>query len=427
MTFDRHLAGIEERIEHLWPAARLARLQRLGRLAADAGAALYLVGGVPRDLFLNRPSNDWDLTLVGDFEGFLQRLLEQGFRVEKRSAFATATLRDPENLPWELALCRAERYPRPGALPEISPAPAIDIDLRRRDFRCNAMALSLRPEDFLRLVDPFHGRDDIHAGILEILHPESFRDDPTRLLRGLRFSLRFGFRLGPLAQAQRQGLLAADGFATLSGTRLFRELWLLLQLPDLAASVSALRAWGLAALLPGAHLPTEFVVAKLRRLAAVMQQFRQNLPEEPPEQPAVALLLLSALGTAAERATHWQRWQWRGVADWQRALDALPAKLPPQSDAASHARYWQDWSVAGILCALALQDDPELQRSAWQYLQVQRRQKTPVDGRDLQAWGVAPGPGLGALLARVQDATWNGVITNKDEAWRWLKEQNLLP
>ncbi|MEY2341185.1 CCA tRNA nucleotidyltransferase [Acidithiobacillus sp. IBUN Pt1247-S3] len=424
MALDSGPKEILQLLQKTWSSTRVQQLQFLGAQAKALGSQLYLVGGVVRDLFLAQPSQDWDLAIDGDVEPFLNALQSVGFQLDKRSVFGTASLQSAEGLRWDLARCRGEHYSQPGALPEVFPAD-IHADLLRRDFRCNAMALQLTPESFAQLLDPFAGREDLRMGILEVLHPRSFQDDPTRILRGLRFARRFAFSLGPQAQQQLQRLLNSNGFASLSGTRLFRELRLLLELADLPSNLRSFCDWGLGALLPPLHSPPPELWPALQRLENAFAQY-QKTSGDTVDRPAAALLLLAAFSPPALREQHWQHWQWQPDKHWLHDLAALPAHLPGL-ELAVQARYWQSWTPAGILCALVLHDEPDLTTSAWHYLQVQRWQKAPVDGRDLQDWGISPGPQLGALLLRLQDATWNGAFDDKDGALRWLKQENLLP
>ncbi|WP_308388983.1 CCA tRNA nucleotidyltransferase [Acidithiobacillus sp. AMEEHan] len=424
MVLDSDHGELLQRIQDFWPAARVQQLRFLGAKVQALGSRLYLVGGVVRDLFLARPSQDWDLAIDGPLEPFLDVLQDLGFRLDKRSRFDTATLVGPEGLRWDLARCRGERYPQPAALPEVFPAD-IHTDLQRRDFRCNAIALQLTPDAFAEVLDPFCGREDLRAGILEVLHPRSFQDDPTRILRGLRFAKRFGFSLGPQSRQQLREVLETHVFVHLGGARLFRELSLLLQLPGLPGNLQTLRDWGLGPLLPPlASAPTEIWPA-LERLEQSLDKYQQQF-QDTPDRPATALLLLAHFTSEEVRRQHWQHWQWHADRAWLHDLAALPARLPGPTPA-MQARYWQSWTPAGILCALALQEDPGLNRSAWHYLQVQRWQRVPVDGRDLQNWGIPAGPRLGDLLARLQDAAWNGAFEDKDGALRWLKQEKLLP
>lgn len=178
--------------------------------------AIYLVGGVVRDLLMGRESMDIDLAVDGPLDPVLESLEAEVIRHEQ---FETASVQFPDGLTIDLARTRGESYPRPGALPVVEPAP-IEIDLGRRDFTINAMAIDLaRPEE---LIDPFGGQADLEQGVLRTLHPGSFRDDPTRALRGARYASRMNLTLAPEASEQLAGL----DLETVSAERLASELGL---------------------------------------------------------------------------------------------------------------------------------------------------------------------------------------------------------
>lgn len=177
------------------------------------GEAAYVVGGTVRDLLLGLSSADFDLVLEGEVEGLALRL-DTGARVHER--FKTAEI-EVNGQRVDLARARTERYSRPGALPEVSPA-ELEDDLARRDFTINAMAVDLADPE--RLLDPFDGMSDLRQGILRPLKPGSFREDPTRVLRAARYAARFGFSL------DRSGLeqVPAADLSTVSRDRLLSEL-----------------------------------------------------------------------------------------------------------------------------------------------------------------------------------------------------------
>ena len=118
----------------------------------------------------------------------------------------------------DIATARAESYPHPGALPEVEPTAGIAADLARRDFTINAMAIPLRRDP--ELIDPHGGKQDLEAGLLRILHPRSFEDDPTRALRAARYAARFGFELEP----DTAELLSQTDLSTVSVDRRDAEL-----------------------------------------------------------------------------------------------------------------------------------------------------------------------------------------------------------
>src|SRR3954470_610477 len=155
-------------------AERLTALPGLDRVReAAAGTSVYLVGGAVRDLLLGRERADLDLVVEGDAAALGRRL---GGEIRTHERFATATV-DLDGGELDLATSRSESYPRPGALPEVRPAPLSD-DLARRDFTVNAMALPIIGEP--DLIDPHGGLADLQMGTLRVLHERSFVDDPTR-------------------------------------------------------------------------------------------------------------------------------------------------------------------------------------------------------------------------------------------------------
>ena len=145
---------------------------------------------------------------------------------------------------FDLAATRRETYPRPGALPEVESAP-LDEDLGRRDFTINAMALCLTGEGFGRLHDPAGGRADLEAGLVRVLHERSFEDDPTRLLRALRYEARLGLAMDPDTERLARAAAEAGALDTVSGPRVADELLDLLAEPEAPAAVERLRALGL--------------------------------------------------------------------------------------------------------------------------------------------------------------------------------------
>jgi len=252
---------------------------------AAAGQRLALVGGVVRDLLLHRHHQDpWrglpdlDLVVEGQAEELVDGLLQElrkvlGSEVElrARSHGRFGTVEVELDLPtlqggtWllDLASARCEHYTAPACNPSVRPG-ALEDDLARRDFSVNAMALvlSAKPGD-AELLDPHGGQSDLKSRSLRLLHPQSFQDDPTRLLRAARYAARLGFDLDAASLHQVQSTLARwpwpwrpgdpPEFAPPAlGTRLRMELELLLEREPWRLALQALQRWqGLALLDPG--------------------------------------------------------------------------------------------------------------------------------------------------------------------------------
>src|SRR5919197_1273689 len=151
---------------------RVAAVPGIEQLRDGAsGLPAFLVGGIVRDLLLGVERADLDVAVEGNVGEVVERL---GGEARRHEGFGTATVR-LDGLHVDLAATRAESYSRPGALPDVRPARLVE-DLARRDFTANAMALPLAGGE---LIDPHGGVDDLREGVLRVLHPDSFRDDPT--------------------------------------------------------------------------------------------------------------------------------------------------------------------------------------------------------------------------------------------------------
>jgi len=170
-------------------------VKEIGEVISKNGDRAFLVGGPVRDLILNN-NNIVDLDFLCETDGIksaeaVHRKI--GGIIKKYPEFKTASIKI-DNLVIDFATARKEIYEKPGALPSVSPAD-IEEDLNRRDFTINAVAMDVSPENLGCLIDPFNGVKDMHQGIIRVLHEKSFQEDPTRILRALRFASRFGFKI----------------------------------------------------------------------------------------------------------------------------------------------------------------------------------------------------------------------------------------
>src|SRR5512137_2240263 len=178
-----------------------SRQLALLRIVADAAATrhlpLYLVGGFVRDLLLGSPATDFDLVVEGDAISLARMLAAQyGGKVTSHLRFGTAQwfLSGSDHHVLDFISTRSETYKHPAALPTVKPGTLTD-DLLRRDFTINTLALRLDAKHWGELRDDLGGLEDLKHGLVRVLHPLSFQDDPTRLFRAVRYEKRYGFRI----------------------------------------------------------------------------------------------------------------------------------------------------------------------------------------------------------------------------------------
>ena len=225
--------------ERLLALPGLERVFEAVQAVGESFEGVYLVGGAVRDLLMDEPSFDVDIAVEGDGIAFGRALAAAlGGRVVPHDKFGTAVvLHDGGRI--DVATARTEFYDYPGALPAVEQA-SIREDLYRRDFTINALAVSLKGEDFGRLVDFFGGLRDLEAGVVRVLHNLSFIDDPTRLFRALRYENRYGFRMEAHTQGLARACVEMELVGELSSARLRDELEALLSEDEVAGTLRRL-------------------------------------------------------------------------------------------------------------------------------------------------------------------------------------------
>lgn len=185
--------NLKKEMKKMLPEEIYSLLNDISKAAQRAACPVYLVGGIVRDLFLELPNDDIDIVVEGDGIHFLKQLENDfGGHITVHENFGTGTWRHPSGQIIDVTSARLEYYSHPASLPDVETS-TLKEDLYRRDFTINSMAVSLSETHFGNLVDPFHGQDDIRKEKIRVLHNLSFIDDPTRILRAVRFEVRFNF------------------------------------------------------------------------------------------------------------------------------------------------------------------------------------------------------------------------------------------
>ena len=247
--FQSGIKAQEMELETLLPAKITAMLSLAGETGDTLGIAVFAVGGFVRDLFLKHHNLDIDLTIEGDVEVFADTLAGKiGGTVRHHRKFKTATIRykdvDGEDTHIDVATARMEYYEQPAALPSVELA-SLKMDLYRRDFTINAMAVQLNKDNWGQLVDPFGGQQDIRNKRIAVLHSLSLVEDPTRILRAVRFEQRYGFRINNQTERLIKNSLSLNLMDKLSGTRLFNEIRHVFEEKNALKCIERLGDWGL--------------------------------------------------------------------------------------------------------------------------------------------------------------------------------------
>jgi tRNA nucleotidyltransferase (CCA-adding enzyme) len=362
-------------------AERVAAFPGLDRVREAAGdRPVYLVGGAVRDLLQGRDRADLDLVVEGDAVDVADRL---GGAAVSHDRFATAKV-ELDGREFDLATARAESYPRPGALPEVREATLAD-DLARRDFTINAMAIPLHRE--AELIDPHGGRADLESGLIRILHPGSFVDDPTRALRAARYAARFGFALEP----ETERLARSADLSTASEDRVEAELVKLASEPQARRGFELLDRWGLAELPDGAGPLIDAVGALL----------------DGPPWNEVADRALAVHAAATGRAPG-AAGRIRDLLASARELAASSPQRPSQAVEIARGRGGIELVLARALGAEWL----DRYVSKWRFVGLE------ITGADLLSAGVPQGPALGRGLEEALRRKLDGEISGREDELR---------
>ena len=401
------LTNLASEIERQLPAELVEFMQEAGLVSASQGQSLYLVGGVVRDLILKRTNLDLDLVATGDAITLAKQLagITQA-KVNIHPRFRTATLKWDE---WrvDLATARSESYARPGALPTVKPA-SIEIDLFRRDFTINAMAIELAHSRWGDVIDLYGGRADLENKSLRILHEDSFIDDATRIWRGLRYEQRLDFKLEP----KTLRLLKRDipMLETISSDRIRHELELILkeEFPE-----KVIRRAERLKVLPELHPGFKGDGWLARKFKKARQA---SSPNPPPAELYLALLAYRLTADETEKLISRLRLG-KSEARTLRESSSLKAGLESLADpalAASRIYSILNSYFTSALAANYLATDSRIVKKRINlFLTRLRNIKPALTGTDLRKLGVSPGPGMKEILQRLLEARLDGVVKSK--------------
>ncbi len=395
-------------------------LRRLGVLASEFGTSAYVVGGVVRDALLGISNEDLDVVVEERGEAFAGFAAERlGGSVRAHTRFGTAIVVLPGKRKVDVATSRSEVYERPGALPTVRTGNIAD-DLRRRDFTINSMAASIGDDDFGRLVDLYSGRDDLRRGILRVLTDASFVDDPTRVLRGVRFAARFGFALEERTETLLREAVDSGGLSTVSGERIMNEIALILREKESWPPVERLIEWGI---LPAIEASWEIGHGVESVFAGIEKCLRtapcEGIVAAEDEWMLRLLAMLSPLAPGARRDVLERLRAGRRLRELERSMESFESAalqaLASDGPLSRSAVYEAAEPVAAevLILELASGRGQAVDKRIATYLGELRGTTTSLGGADLAALGVREGRAVGEILAELLRARLDGRVTSE--------------
>ncbi len=434
-------AETAKKLTRVVPPVRLALLHALAAEAAKINLPVYVVGGFVRDLLLDRPSLDFDVVVEGDAIFFANRLAEKyGGRVLTHHRFGTAKWHvadirqelltkldlpdsdqpDPLSLPRTLDLitARTEFYEQPAALPTVESS-SIKMDLHRRDFTINTLALRLDGDHYGTIQDYWGGLSDLHKGHIRVLHALSFVDDATRLLRAVRFEQRFNFEIEP----RTLGLMGESLplLHKLTGARIRHEINLILaepKAPDMLARLAELDI--LNAIHPALPWDAD-MESKLRRMDARSIDPAWGLPDKfdslTMHQTLSCLVWLGGLPRATIQSVASRLRFKRDLKDLLVSTSQLSSALVDLVDEQPSVvvRKLEKIPRLAIYAACLSSTNEQHCELLHRYVREWASVDLHTTGDDLRAMGLPQSPAYGEILAALRDAWLDGEVKSVDD------------
>ncbi len=419
-------AMLKERL----PRRVIQLLKDFGNVADVLGHNAYLVGGLVRDILLKRENLDVDIVVEGDGIKFAHEFAEHHeVRVRSHKKFGTAVLVFPDGFKVDVATARLEYYETPAALPNVEMS-SLKLDLYRRDFTINTLAIKLNKREYGTLVDYFGAQKDIREKVIRVLHNLSFVEDPTRVLRAIRFEQRFGFKIGKLTHGLIKNAVAINAFKGLSGRRLFMELKLLLMEQEPIKAIERLGEFNLLQFISPHITLTADLRNLLEEIKGVLSWFDLLYLEEP-----------------------YRPWKvyWHGLTSSldAKALHEMAEKMQ-MGDAESRAMISQRLQAANLLdslfrCAansnyeifkllspfdteillhlMAKTNNKTIRRMISRYFMSLKGSKSFLRGRDLKALGFKPGPFYKEMLDALLAARLNHAVSTREDEVKFVTDR----
>ncbi|MEW6076529.1 MAG: CBS domain-containing protein [Thermodesulfobacteriota bacterium] len=422
-SIDAKTKNITRLMTERLPGHIMDLLKAAGETAAAIGYSAYVVGGFVRDMFLLRDTEDVDLVIEGDGIAFAKQFAGlMGARVHYHSKFGTAVITFADGFKIDVASSRLEYYQFPAALPTVEMS-SIKLDLFRRDFTINTMAICLNPEKFGILIDFFSAHRDIKDKTIRVLHNLSFVEDPTRVFRAIRFEQRFGFTIGKMTSGLINNAVKMNFFKKLSGRRVFGEMSLILEEDNPVPAVQRLAEYKLLAAVHPAIRISKTILTRLNSVREVISWYDLLFFEERYMKWAVYFLVLvnrCDQATTLEICGNFElNRKYQSLFTTERfeaiaALSRINRDFPIKNSALYESL--KPFRTELVLFIMALAERDEIKKQISHYILQLKNIRPMIKGEDLRQLGIPSGPDYSRVLKAVLHARLDGLVaTKKDE------------
>lgn len=440
--------NLAEKLASALPPIRLALLKDIAKIAQEQHTAIYIVGGFVRDLLLKHPSLDFDIVVEGDAIELSQAVqTKYGGRMTVHKRFGTAkwflaktedeeqgtaqsnlkisTHVDNRGLPDSLDFITARRefYTHPTALPTVERG-SIKLDLHRRDFTINTLALRLDGHHYGDLHDYWGGFNDLHKGLVRVLHSLSFIDDPTRMLRAVRYEQRYNFEIGP--RTLQLLLEAKPLIERISGDRVRHEIDNILAEDKATQMLDRSQVLGILEAIHPDLIWDEWISNRIANyeIPSPEWNFKLVLKGLPLKRVLAYSLWLMRLPILRARKVTKRLRVSSLIAEtvldacqlWAKVpnlVGAKPSEFVAELDKATNA---------AIFAVYIASDNDTIKLNLLTYISDWQDISQKTTGHDLQARGLPPGPHYKVILRQLRNAWLDGEVSSLEEEIKLLEK-----
>ncbi|MCG2714439.1 MAG: hypothetical protein L6308_06350 [Candidatus Omnitrophica bacterium] len=402
-----------------------------GKVSQETKMPAYLVGGFVRDLILGVKNFDLDITVGGSgilFAEKFARRLKSELNIHER--FGTATLILKNGTKIDIATTRKERYPNCAALPVVTLG-SLSEDLLRRDFTINAMALKIGCDSDQQLVDPSGGKDDLSRKQIRVLHDLSFQDDPTRILRAIRFEQRYNFKIEPSTLKLLNEAVSLSLLSKVSAHRLRDDLILMLKEDNPAKQIKRLMSLASLSFISSKLKPDKSTYGLFKAIGREVSRFKKIFPSN--RKLDVWLIyftaLMALLGKAEinkiTRSLALRKGEEKRIMSYCQMRKKIISQLSAKDlTAARIFSLLKPLSFEAIILLNATSRNKNLKKHITDFLKIYHGVRLHVSGKDLHSLGIIPGPVYQKIFAKVLTAKLNGRVTTYQDELVLIKKIN---
>lgn len=406
----------------------LTLLSDIGNAGDTLGVEVFVVGGFVRDLMLKRPIEDVDVVVEGDGIAFARYFASMHHcRFHQHRKFNTAVIIFEDGFKVDVASARLEYYATPAALPVVENS-SIKMDLARRDFTINTLAISLNTETFGTLIDYFGGVRDVKDKIVRIIHNLSFIEDPTRIFRAIKFSNRFGFRIGKVTASLIKNALSVGAVKHLSGLRVLSELKQIFGENHPLSAVQTMADYGLDKVIHHDLKLTDTTRALFKSVDKTLAW--HDLLYTDDADPRWSVYFMAWLhGYSFAVSTQIADRLMFPIKERELLLEQrikaakrirLIEKSYPVSDQQMY-RWLIHFKTECLLFMLALTKNESVRKAISYFYTHQRKIKPLMGGKNLKSVGIKPGPVYTTILNKIIDEKLDGKLNSMEEEIEFAK------